>query len=363
MKIIEIVPRLQTGGAEKFVVDLTNKFAAQGHHCVLLTLFDLDEFDIVRNELSDQVELVSIGKHRGFDLRCYGRILQIIRRYRPDVVHAHVGAIKYLTLSTLLYRKCRYFATIHSEARREAGRGIELWSRKLMFNNRLMVPITISEESGKSFQQFYGWAAPMIMNGCSKYTPSQNMEQYLALRESVDLLFVHAARISDVKNQPMLLRVFQRLLSEGLKIRLLIMGRCDSDKIMADITAALCDGITYLGERADIRDIMAVADAFCLTSRQEGMPITIIEAFSVGCPPITTPVGGCVNMIQDGQNGLLSSDCSDEQYYKTIKQYIFSSDERRKLMKSKAFDSYRAYSITTTARNYLALFSHDNDKN
>ena len=42
MKIIEIIPDLTLGGAERFVVDLSNKFVANGNDLVLITLFNAD---------------------------------------------------------------------------------------------------------------------------------------------------------------------------------------------------------------------------------------------------------------------------------------------------------------------------------
>lgn len=363
MRIVEIIPRLQTGGAEKFVVELANTFVEQGHECTLVTLFDLDESDVIAGDLQPQVRRISLHKHAGADLGCFWRVLEVIKREKPNIVHAHVGAIKYLSLAALIFRQCHYFATIHSEASREAGTGLELWSRRLLFNRKLVVPVTISPESHKSFQQFYGWPTPMIMNGCSAYKPSNIDVTRLGFRDGIDLLFVHAARISEVKNQTVLVRAFKRLLADGYRVRLLIMGRCDSDQIMEEIRLAESESLVYLGERTDIRDIMAIADAFCLTSRQEGMPITLIEAFSVGCPPIVTPVGGCVNMVKHGTNGLLAQDCTEDGYYSALKEYVSLIDDQRMQMKAEAYKSYSLYSIQETANQYINIFQQANDKN
>lgn len=363
MKIVEIIPRLQTGGAEKFVVELANTFVEQGHECTLVTLFDLDESDVIARELQPQVKCVSLHKHAGADLGCFWRVLEVVKHEKPDVVHTHVGAIKYVSLAALFYRQCRYFATIHSEASREAGRGLELWSRKFLFNRNLVVPVTISPESQKSFLQFYGRTTSMIMNGCSAYKPSNSDASRFGFRDGIDLLFVHAARISEVKNQTVLVRAFKKLLADGYRVRLLLMGRCDSDKIMEEIRSAENANLVYLGERTDIRDVMAIADAFCLTSRQEGMPITLIEAFSVGCPPIVTPVGGCVNMVKHGINGLLAQDCTEDGYYSALKEYVSLTDDQRIQMKAEAYKSYSLYSIQETANQYINIFQQANDKN
>ena len=50
------------------------------------------------------------------------------------------------------------------------------------------------------------------------------------------------------------------------------------------------------------------------------MPVTLLEALSVGCIPICSPVGGIVNVVKHGVNGLLSKDSTEEEYYLTVKK-------------------------------------------
>lgn len=356
MKILEVIPKLQSGGAEKFVVDLTNEFINISHDCTLLTLFDLDKNDILSNHLCHKVKKHSLGKKMGIDLKCMFRSYKYIKEEKPDVVHAHVGAITYLILSAILYRKCKYFATIHSEAKREAGRGLNKLIRQFLFKFKLVHPVTISAESEKSFQKFYRRYGNMIPNGCSPYQPTQ----YNFLRnwrENTDFLFVHAGRLQRVKNQISLVKAFKELLDDGIHARLLILGRKEDELVYEKIKPYFSDNIVYLGEQSDCRAYMSECDAFCLTSTMEGMPITIIEAFSVGCTPIVTPVGGCVNMIEDGVNGLLSTDTSEDSIYQSFKRFIEMNDSERSVLSQNARKTFETdYSIKKTANQYINLF-------
>lgn len=359
MKILEIIPNIQSGGAEKFVVDLTNEFSAQGHECTLVTLFELNSKDIFKNIVSKKVNIVSLGKRLGFDLKCLYELYRYIRFEKPDVVHAHVGGITYLILAVLFYRKCKYFATIHNDARVEAGSGLHKIIRKFFFKYELVIPITISEESEFSFQQYYGTFGVLIPNGCSPYKPDDMIRD--DYRKDVDFLFVHVASIQPSKNQVTLVKAFNKLLSNGIRARLLMIGRNANDEIFNNLKPYFSENIIYLGEKQNPRAYMDICDAFCLSSLWEGMPITIIEAFSVGCPPVVTPVGGCANMVEDGVNGLLAKDTTEEACYEVLNRFVKLNDFQKMELKKNCFKVFSSkYSIEKTASEYLNLFTRKN---
>ena len=357
MKILQIIPQLGTGGAEKFTIDLSNELAKLGHDVTLVTLFDKSKMSTLEFYVdTTKVKRVSLHKKRGFDLKCFISILSLIRDEKPNVVHAHVGAIKYMILAATVYRECKYVATIHSEAKREAGGCIETFVRKYLWGVKLMTPVTISVESELSFEKFYGFKGNMIPNGCSLYKASTLPQK--KYREKADFLFVHAGRLQKVKNQITMVKAFKRLLDEGVNARLLIMGRVEDSDVYDSIKSYFCNDIKYIGEQNDCRAFMNIADAFCLSSTMEGMPITIIEAFSVGCIPIVTPVGGCINMVQNGVNGFISNGMSINDYYETLKKFISLNSLERKRMQQNAIESFvNIYSIEITAQKYIELYN------
>ena len=84
--------------------------------------------------------------------------------------------------------------------------------------------------------------------------------------------------------------------------------------------------------------------------------MTIIEAFSVGCPVITTPVGGCINMVVDGYNGFISATTNDEDYYNTICRFLNMTTDEYQQMRANAFSSFAKFDISEVANNYLKVF-------
>lgn len=354
MRILQIIPTLNTGGAEHFVFELSNELCIQGHSVELLTLFETADDNPMRLRLDKSIKVTSLKKKKGFEPRIFYSVWQFVRRRKFDVVHGHVGAIKYMVFASLFCRKVKFVATIHSEARREAGRSIDKWARKLMFGLKQCVPVTISEESEKSFEDFYGRKGRMIPNGVGPYT----QEKVIQLRDNENqIVFLHPASCQRVKNQELLLKGFNRLLDEGVDAKLVWVG---SNETFIDLFRSLEPlmkrNVLYLGVVDNVRDYMVAADAMCLSSKMEGMPMTIIEAFSVGCVPICTPVGGCVNMIQSGKNGLLSEDLTEKSYYTMLMSFVSLSREQRSKMSADALASFANYSIENCAKQYLQVY-------
>lgn len=65
------------------------------------------------------------------------------------------------------------------------------------------------------------------------------------------------------------------------------------------------DRVRLLGFRADALDLMAAADVFCLSSRQEGLPVAYMESVALGLPSVVTSVGGLVGAVVDGETGVV----------------------------------------------------------
>jgi len=61
----------------------------------------------------------------------------------------------------------------------------------------------------------------------------------------------------------------------------------------------------FLGWRDNVAEIVRAADVFVLPSRQEGLPLALLEAMASGIPVVATPVNGVPEVVQDEQNGLL----------------------------------------------------------
>lgn len=121
MKIIEIIYSLSSGGAERFVVDLSNEFVAKGNDVLLCTLLDDKKNNraFYKFELNQKIEYVNLGYEK-LGISCILSIYKLINKYKPDVVHMHLSNVPILCLFAILFlRTSEYVVTCHNQCESE----------------------------------------------------------------------------------------------------------------------------------------------------------------------------------------------------------------------------------------------------
>lgn len=360
MKIFEIIPQLSSGGAERFTIDLCNELSTK-HEVTLIVLHSVEKFGFYADELASNVRLVSMDKRMGFDMSLLFRLWRLIKKEKPDVVHTHLNGIVYISLSAAINRRVVYCHTVHTTADMESNSFVCRGVRRLLFKTRLSTPITISEESQRSFLDYYGIDAPLIDNG-------RNVPADLALSASVvdefkkyrrtdkTRVLVCLARMYPVKRHTLLAKVTARLYAEGYDFTVLAIGSTSQIYIVEEVKALKSDNFYILGERKNPLEYLKAADAYALCSSYEGLPISLIEALGVGAVPVCTPVGGIVNLVHDGENGILAAGLEEDDYYNAMKRFLDLDDEALCAMSKKTKESYAPFSMTECAQKYVSLF-------
>lgn len=361
MKIMEILPQLNSGGAERFVVDLCNELSRR-HDVYLVVLHSFDKYGFYLDEVSPDVTIINMNKKDGMDMKLFFRLNKTISSISPDIVHTHLSAIIYASFSSVVNRKIKFIHTVHNDAKKEAEVGISKLVRKFVFNTRLFVAVTISEESQISFENFYHLPSTLIYNGSFPYkcpfehvinSIKQELQVLKTNKNAIAILNV--ARIQPQKNQVELARAIHVLNQRGVKIELFHIGSVADKKMENDIKDLNSPYIHLMGKRTNPRDYMFVADAFCLSSIFEGMPITLIECFSVGAIPICTQVGGIKDMIKDSNNGLLADGCTQQDLENVLLRFVKLDDKQKDEMRKKSKQSFNSFSINVSAERYLKL--------
>lgn len=358
MKIMELVFALSSGGAERMVVDLCNRYSADEHDVILEVVEDLNKPgnshyvpDVDKNVLVE-----SVGAKSGYSWKAIWGTFQAIRKHRPDVVHLHSGAVV-LLLPALYCKNVRYIHTIHSLAHRYAPSAIKKAISQYLYRGTKIQPVTISKICHKSYVDFHGYTNDIcITNGREALTTSPafaSVKQEISLlKKSEDTpVFIHVARHHPVKNHERLFGTFERLQHEGVDFTLVVLGDRYEEyepKYRDD------PQIHLLGPKSNVGDYMACADYFTLTSDQEGLPLTLLEAMSMGVIPVCTPAGGIADVIIDGKNGYMPENVDDELYYRSVKRALA---ERGKLNREAIIKEYEDnYSMKVCADKYMKVY-------
>lgn len=326
MKVLEIIPALLDGGAERFVIDLSNELC-RDHELVLCFQFDADPaYQQMIDNLDATIRIVFLGKKLGVDLSQVVKIGRLLREERPDVVHSHLQSITYVSICSLLFRRIAFFHTVHNDAFKEVCYKWELGFRRFFFRRKLITPITISPDSKASFLAAYGLDAPMINNGRSTPVKTglyENAKEEINTYKSTSQtkIYVHLGRVEAQKNQLMLINAFRRFQeSVSADAVLLLIGSIRDQKLGEQLVGVLAEEkrIHYLGSRSNATDYLHCADFFCLSSLHEGLPISLLEAMACEATPICTPVGGIPSVIRNDESGILSQDTTEDSYVRAL---------------------------------------------
>ncbi len=118
------------------------------------------------------------------------------------------------------------------------------------------------------------------------------------------------------------------------KLKYLIAGR---GKIEAELQNAIHDlGITeqvqMLGFRRDVADVFAASDIYVFPSHQEGLPVALMEAMSVGLPVVCSRIRGNIDLIEDGEGGYLFDSKDRASLVDAFNRMMATSPESREAM-------------------------------
>jgi len=104
-----------------------------------------------------------------------------------------------------------------------------------------------------------------------------------------------------------LIRAFAEVRSQVPGARLVIVGEGGRRKDLEEEArrAGVAEAVVFAGFRDDVRDLLGAADVFALSSFNEGMANTLLEAMSVGAPIVATDVSGTREAVRDREDGLV----------------------------------------------------------
>ncbi|MBV8401386.1 MAG: glycosyltransferase family 4 protein [Acetobacteraceae bacterium] len=314
MKILEIIN--VDFSLRHFLLPLMRGIRARGHD-VVGACADGPLLDDVRQE---GFRLASLPPMRSLSpleqAHAFGALFRLIRREKPDIVHAHMPISGFLGRAAARAAGTRVVAyTCHgflfnqpaAWPRRVASLAME-WMGGRLTDTFMTVS---SEEASDARRLGISARAVPVGNGRDPtiYRPDPEARARVRVELGVPqdrVVVTIVSRLVRHKGIPELAAAMRDLPEAELWIvgeRLTTDRGTDLDPILAD--SGLGGRLRMLGYRADVPAILAASDIFALPSHFEGLPMSVIEAMLTGLPVVATNIRGPREQVVDGETGFL----------------------------------------------------------
>ncbi len=311
IRVVQIVPMLGPGGAERVVVDIATGLNRERFETGVISIWRRTGCELEQALDDGDVGVEYLGKGWGFDGRTFHRLHRALRDFRPDVVHTHLQVLRYAFPSLLLQRPGLTLHTVHNLAEREVEPRAQVL-QKYAFRHGVM-PIAVSKEVSLSLKRLYGVApSRVIANGIrtSHYANPQVSRKEWRVRAGFNeghVLFVCVARLMEQKNHALLLKAFAQGPASDARAQLVLVGDGPlGEKLLAQAESlGLARQVRFLGVRSDVADVLGASDVFVMSSDWEGNPLSVMEAMASGLPLVCTAAGGVPDLFANGREGFL----------------------------------------------------------
>ncbi len=368
--VAHVIYSLGTGGLENGLVNIINRCPVDRYRHVIVCLTTAQEF--ADRITTPGVEVIELNKRDGKDWPVYWRLLKVLWRLKPAILHTRNLAALDVQVLGLMVPSLKQ---VHGEHGRDIydldglNRKYALL-RKFM---RLFVDryIAVSEDLQLWLLQTIQVAperVEQIYNGVDhkKFQPRGERRPAVLptrfLPDGPGVVIGTVGRLAPVKDQQQILQAVSLIVSRDPlwreSLRVVLVGDGPLMQELAALSERL--GLTELvwmpGDRDDIPALLQAMDIFILPSLAEGISNTILEAMSAGLPVIATDTGGNPELISHGETGFLVPVGSAALLADALQQLLVSPELRAGIGNSALKQVRERFDWSITVENYLKIY-------
>ncbi len=373
-KVLRIINRFNIGGPTYNATFLTRYLSDDFETLLVGGLPEADESDSLHIPRSYDVEPVLIEEMKRLpnlasDRAAYKKLKQIIQEFKPDIVHTH--AAKAGALGRKAAKACNVPVIVHTyhghvfhsyfgKAKTALYKFIE---RRLARQSDGIIAISPLQKEELAMQ--HKICSPekitVIPLGFDLHKFQENLpgkrtatrSKYQLSDDEVAVAIV--GRLAPIKNHTLFLDAVETVLKQGIKARFFIVGD-GSEKTMItervnSLNATYGECITCTSWITDIATFNAGMDLICLTSDNEGTPVSLIEAQACNLPVISTDVGGVRDIVKDGETGFIVPKKNVAALAEKLALLINSKEIREKMSQNGWKFVEEQFHYTTLVRN------------
>ena len=191
----------------------------------------------------------------------------------------------------------------------------------------------------------------VIYNGISPNFIRRASEKQFTNSKLYNITYI--GRLEYIKGVNLLISAFAGVCHEyNMELSIVGAGR-ERDKLESLVRSLnIDDKVTFYGQQTDVHTFLSKASIFVYPSTcEEVFGISLIEAMAYGLPCIANNVGGIPEIINDGENGFLTKETTEEEIASLIKKVIGMYENGKiDIIRSNARETAKRFSILNTCR-------------
>ena len=287
-------------------------------------------------------------------------LIVLIRRYRPDIVHAHSSKAGVLgRVAAWLARVPARIFTVHGwsfAAYAPPASWLFLWAERLMrpITDVIVCPAGAVRAQGLAARACRPDRTVVIPNAVE--VGAYPRTTHAGGRDRIPLV-VSVGRLAFPKDFATLVQALGMV--DPSALRAAIVGDGPQRPELDEQVAALGrgEGVRLLGTRDDVPALLAEAGVFVLSSRSECLPMSVIEAMAAGLPVVATAVGGVPELVEDERTGILVPPGDARALAAALTRLASDADLRRRMGEAGRARAQANFDVEGFRRAHLELYA------
>jgi glycosyltransferase involved in cell wall biosynthesis len=350
MKIDFVVNSLLAGGAQRVLILLANEFDKKDHDVTIITFNEPEVFSA--NSTVRRIKLHD-GKLKNHTLRSIKNLYKLYsdKKHRPDILMPFMTQTNFIGALIGKLRGIKVVSAEHNNHLRETD-FVGYLTRKYMY--RISDALTVLTKFDEEYYKNKGVNAHIMPNPCTfdiyKETERNRKKIILAVG---DLNRYHHKGFDN------LIPIIAPVLKKNSEWKLKLVGSGDEGtKLLKNLSKKYhIEGqVIFEGYSTEVAKLMSESEIYVLSSRTEGLPMVILEAFARGTTCIAFDcVTGPSDIIEPNKNGVLIENQNFEAMTKGL-DYLINNPELRIKLATGGQNSLDRYKIDSIYIRYLNIF-------
>ena len=374
-RVMQIIARMNVGGPAVIVAELMRGLDKKQFEQILITGYcddtEADYLDEVATDIK-ATRIAGLGRSVSpvADLKAFVGLIKTIQQFKPDVIHTHTAKAGVLgrIASIIAGRGAIRIHTFHGHLLHGYFTG---WKTQLVIliekflagktdyliaiGNQVkkdLIAAGIGNE--KKFSVFF----PGL--------PDVHTESKSSLRRELELdptaiYCTFVGRLTQIKRPDRLLDIAAKMVEQNVNIHFLVAGEGELFESCKVRATAQNLPITFLGWRKDIAQLFAASDIAILTSDNEGIPLTLIQAAQAGLPIVAPSVGSIADIVINEKTGLLTSPLATPMA-KALVALVENPEKRSSMGMAGKAHAREYFSLERMLRDHTGIYNSAHNK-